>query len=45
MIPLDYITEWRNHAPWPQLSQVEQDLIISRALIEDLYSQGAWHCC
>ena len=37
MIPLDYITEWRNHAPWPQLSQVEQDLIISRALI-DLYN-------
>lgn len=37
MIPLDYITDWRNHAPWPQLSQVEQDLIISRALI-DLYN-------
>ena len=37
MIPLDYITAWRSHAPWPQLSQVEQDLIISRALVE-LYS-------
>ncbi len=37
MIPLDYITEWRVHAPWPELSQVEQDLIISRALVE-LYS-------
>ncbi|ACM21215.1 protein of unknown function DUF1814 [Geotalea daltonii FRC-32] len=37
MIPLDYITAWRTHAPWPQLSQVEQDLIISRALVE-LYS-------
>ncbi len=23
MIPLDYITAWRVHAPWPQLSQVE----------------------
>ena len=34
MIPLDYITEWRVHAPWPELSQVEQDLIISRALVE-----------
>jgi len=37
MIPLDYITAWRTHAPWPQLSQVEQDLIICRALVE-LYS-------
>lgn len=37
MIPLDFITAWRNHAPWPQLSQVEQDLIICRALVE-LYS-------
>ena len=37
MIPLDYITAWRVNAPWPQLSQIEQDLIICRALIE-LYS-------
>ncbi|MEI8032990.1 MAG: nucleotidyl transferase AbiEii/AbiGii toxin family protein [Chlorobiaceae bacterium] len=37
MIPLDYITQWRQHAPWPQISQVEQDLIICRALVE-LYS-------
>jgi len=37
MIPLDYITEWRASAPWQQISQVEQDLIICRALIE-LYS-------
>ncbi len=37
MIPLDYITAWRAHAPWPQMSQVEQDLIICRALV-DLYS-------
>lgn len=37
MIPLDYITAWRSNAPWPQLSQVEQDLITSRALVE-LYS-------
>ena len=34
MIPLDYITEWRTNAPWQQLSQVEQDLIICRALVE-----------
>lgn len=34
MIPRDYITAWREHAPWIQDSQVEQDLIISRALVE-----------
>ena len=34
MIPRDYITEWRAHAPWVQDSQVEQDLVISRALVE-----------
>ena len=34
MIPRDYITEWRQQAPWVQDAQVEQDLIISRALIE-----------
>lgn len=37
MIPLDYITQWRNHAPWQQISQIEQDMIICRALV-DLYS-------
>jgi len=34
VIPRDYITEWRQRAPWTQDAQVEQDLIISRALIE-----------
>ncbi len=34
MIPRDYITEWRSEAPWVQDSQVEQDLVISRALVE-----------
>ena len=34
MIPHSYITGWRKQAPWPQPSQVEQDLIICRALIE-----------
>ncbi len=34
MIPRDYITAWLQHAPWAQDAQVEQDLIISRALIE-----------
>ena len=34
MIPRDYITEWRTEAPWVQDFQVEQDLVISRALVE-----------
>ncbi len=34
MIPRDYITEWRQHAPWVDDAQVEQDLVISRALVE-----------
>lgn len=34
MIPLDYITRWRAHAPWAIDAQVEQDLVISRALVE-----------
>lgn len=33
MIPRDYITEWRAHAPWVADAQVEQDLVISRALV------------
>jgi predicted nucleotidyltransferase component of viral defense system len=34
LIPKDFITEWRAHAPWITDSQVEQDLVLSRALIE-----------
>lgn len=34
MIPVDYITEWRAQAPWIDDAQIEQDLIISRALVE-----------
>lgn len=34
MIPQAYLSEWRQHAPWPSESQVEQDLVISRALVE-----------
>lgn len=34
MIPQDFITEWREKSPWMQLSQVEQDLVICRALVE-----------
>ncbi len=34
MIPRDYISEWRDRAPWNEDFQVEQDLAISRALTE-----------
>jgi predicted nucleotidyltransferase component of viral defense system len=34
VIPEAAITHWRNVAPWPQDAQVEQDLILSRALVE-----------
>ncbi len=40
MIPHDSITEWRAKAPWVQDLQVEQDLVISRALVA-LFSQEA----
>lgn len=34
MIPQRYIEEWKVNAPWPDNAQVEQDLIIERALVE-----------
>ncbi len=34
MIPRPYIAKWQDHAPWKQFYQVEQDLIISRALVK-----------
>ena len=34
MIDRAYITEWQQTAPWPQRYQVEQDLVICRALVE-----------
>lgn len=37
MIPLAFIHGWTQHAPWPDLRQVEQDLMLSRALC-DLFS-------
>ena len=33
MIPRDYISEWRRQAPWVSDSQVEQDLVLCRALV------------
>ena len=40
MIPADYIAEWRTlgPAPWPTDAQVEQDLLLSRAIVA-LYSE------
>lgn len=34
MIPRAHITAWRERAPWPSDAQVEQDLVITRALVE-----------
>lgn len=34
MIPNSYLTAWSKHAPWAEKYQIEQDLIISRALVE-----------
>ena len=34
MIDRDYIVAWRQQAPWPTDAQVEQDLVLSRALVE-----------
>lgn len=34
MIPKPYIAKWQEHAPWKEFAQVEQDLIISRVLLE-----------
>lgn len=34
MIPRANITSWRSIAPWPSDEQVEQDLVLSRALVE-----------
>lgn len=37
MIPIANVTAWRQAAPWPSDAQVEQDLALSRALVE-IYS-------
>ena len=37
MIPTAYITEWSQQCPWISPAQVEQDLVLSRALVE-IYS-------
>lgn len=40
MIPIAFLQEWSAKAPWPDSRQVEQDLIICRALC-DLFSSPA----
>jgi len=40
MIPKDFITEWREQAPWISDHQVEQDLVISRAIVEIFNVEG-----
>jgi len=34
VIPRAHVTAWRATAPWPDDSQVEQDLVVSRALVD-----------
>jgi len=34
MIDRGTLSDWRKHAPWVDATQIEQDLVISRALIE-----------
>lgn len=40
MIPIAFLQAWSVTAPWPDMRQVEQDLIISRALC-DLFKAPA----
>jgi predicted nucleotidyltransferase component of viral defense system len=38
VIPEIYVEQWRQNAPWSSMAMIEQDLILSRALV-DLYRQ------
>lgn len=40
MIPADFIAEWRQHVPWVPSAQVEQDLVLSRVLVEIFADPG-----
>jgi predicted nucleotidyltransferase component of viral defense system len=40
MIPRAHVTAWRASAPWPTDAQIEQDLVLSRALVE-MFSKPA----
>ena len=42
MLPRRYIEEWKAFTPWPEDAQVEQDLVIEKAMLElfsDPFSQ------
>ena len=43
MIPRAGITAWRAKAPWPTDAQVEQDLVLSRALVQMFSSREVAH--
>lgn len=43
MIPRRYIEEWKANAPWPNDAQVEQDLVIERALVEMFSDEFIWN--
>ncbi|NIA26112.1 MAG: hypothetical protein GWP04_11170 [Gammaproteobacteria bacterium] len=34
MIPEAAITEWGRTVPWPTVEQIEQDLVLSRLIVE-----------
>jgi predicted nucleotidyltransferase component of viral defense system len=40
MIPRAHVTAWRANAPWPTDAQMEQDLVLPRALVE-MFAQPA----
>ena len=40
MIPAQNIVAWGNLVPWTDARQIEQDLIISRALVEIFSDRG-----
>ncbi|WP_289445650.1 nucleotidyl transferase AbiEii/AbiGii toxin family protein, partial [Klebsiella pneumoniae] len=42
LIPQAYLQAWSATAPWPDFRQIEQDLIICRALC-DLFNAPALH--
>jgi predicted nucleotidyltransferase component of viral defense system len=42
MIPRRYIEEWKEFASWPEDAQVEQDLVIEKALVQ-LFSNPFLH--
>ena len=46
MIPKPQIAKWQIQAPWKEFAQVEQDLILSRLLVEifsDTFCESTLH--